>query len=236
MDRLFLERCLAEGLSLDLIAERVGKHPSTVSYHLRKHGLVPIGHERHSPNGKVDPESLIELVEAGATIREAATHFGVGYSTIRHWMKRLDLETEHAGRVRRSREAMEAGETRPVLRCPKHGDAPFVRRPDGNYRCSRCQTEAVSEWRRRVKRRLVSRAGGCCQLCGYDRHPAALHFHHLDPSTKEFLVSRNGVTRSLAEARVEADKCVLLCANCHAEVEAGVTELPARLTLKWGDR
>ncbi|HVP02814.1 MAG TPA: hypothetical protein VMT10_09610 [Solirubrobacteraceae bacterium] len=27
--------------------------------------------------------------------------------------------------------------------------------------------------------------------------------------------------------RAEARKCVLLCANCHAEVEAGETALPA---------
>ena len=32
--------------------------------------------------------------------------------------------------------------------------------------------------------------------------------------------------RSLARCRQEAAKCVLLCANCHAEVEAGVAELP----------
>ena len=33
--------------------------------------------------------------------------------------------------------------------------------------------------------------------------------------------SRDGVTRSLRRAREEAGKCVLLCANCHAMVEAG---------------
>ena len=37
-----------------------------------------------------------------------------------------------------------------------------------------------------------------------------------------------GVTRSLAAARAEAAKCVLLCANCHAEVEAGVKRLTCR--------
>jgi hypothetical protein len=38
-------------------------------------------------------------------------------------------------------------------------------------------------------------------------------------------LSRRGVTRALVEAREEARKCVLLCANCHAEVEAGVTAI-----------
>ena len=40
-----------------------------------------------------------------------------------------------------------------------------------------------------------------------------------------------GVTRSWSKSRREAQKCVLLCANCHAEVEAGLIELPARMGL-----
>jgi hypothetical protein len=36
------------------------------------------------------------------------------------------------------------------------------------------------------------------------------------------------VARSIARARDEAGKCVLLCANCHAEVEAGLVRLSAQ--------
>ena len=52
------------------------------------------------------------------------------------------------------------------------------------------------------------------------------HFHHVDPAQKAFAVSLRGVTRSLAAARAEAAKCVLLCSNCHAEVEHGSAQLP----------
>jgi hypothetical protein len=65
-------------------------------------------------------------------------------------------------------------------------------------------------------------------LCGYAKSVVALQFHHVDPSAKRFALSREGVTRSLARAREEAAKCVLLCANCHAEVEAGLAQLPLR--------
>ena len=68
-------------------------------------------------------------------------------------------------------------------------------------------------------------------LCGYDRSLSGLHFHHVDPAQKAFALSRQGVTRSLAAARAEAGKCVLLCSNCHAEVEAGTAQLPASLLL-----
>lgn len=56
----------------------------------------------------------------------------------------------------------------------------------------------------------------------------ALHFHHLDPNQKRYTLSRAGHTRKFADALEEARKCVLLCANCHAEVERGVTAFPMR--------
>jgi 5-methylcytosine-specific restriction endonuclease McrA len=112
-----------------------------------------------------------------------------------------------------------------VLRCRRHGVTPFRRRSTGGYRCGKCRSEAVARRRRKVKRVLVNEAGGRCRLCGYDRCLAALEFHHLVPGEKSFSMSHRGVARSLAKARSEAQKCVLLCANCHAEVEAGVTTL-----------
>jgi hypothetical protein len=95
----------------------------------------------------------------------------------------------------------------------------------GSYRCLACRRERVAERRRKVKEILVSEAGGSCRLCGYSRALAALHFHHLNPDEKRFGMGREGVTRSLAAMREEAQKCVLLCANCHAEVEAGIVGL-----------
>jgi hypothetical protein len=80
-----------------------------------------------------------------------------------------------------------------------------------------------------VKATLVSEAGGACQLCGYSRWIGALQFHHVDPAEKEFHIALRGVARSLARARAEAQKCVLLCANCHAEVEGGGVTLPVEL-------
>jgi hypothetical protein len=67
--------------------------------------------------------------------------------------------------------------------------------------------------------------GGCCKICGYNRCLRALEFHHVDPKVKAFSLSLNsGVTQE--KLVDEAMKCVLLCANCHREVEAGVVILP----------
>jgi hypothetical protein len=94
------------------------------------------------------------------------------------------------------------------------------------YRCARCIVDAVSDRRRRVKEILVDEAGGECASCGYRACIGVLQFHHVDPATKRFHLGREGVSRSLEAARAEARKCVLLCANCHVEVELGVRVLP----------
>lgn len=57
--------------------------------------------------------------------------------------------------------------------------------------------------------------GGACELCGWDKCMRGLVFHHRDPKTKKFGIS-DRKNRSLAEIKAEADKCALLCANCHA--------------------
>jgi hypothetical protein len=83
VDKAFLEECLMEGLSLEAIGKRVGKHESTVSYWLKKHGLAAVGSETYAPNQKVDPDRLRALVKAGASIQERGEEFGAGRSTIR---------------------------------------------------------------------------------------------------------------------------------------------------------
>jgi 5-methylcytosine-specific restriction endonuclease McrA len=104
----------------------------------------------------------------------------------------------------------------------------FVLEGRGYYRCKICRQQRVLDWRRRAKLRLIAEAGGCCRICGDDRYSGALHFHHLDPGQKEFGISKRGFLRAITKMRDEAAKCVLLCSNCHAEVEARVARLVER--------
>jgi hypothetical protein len=53
-------------------------------------------------------------------------------------------------------------------------------------------------------------------------------FHHKDASTKSFGV-QDGNTRSWPRIAAELAKCVMLCANCHREVHAGVRVLEEAL-------
>ena len=77
-------------------------------------------------------------------------------------------------------------------------------------------------FRQRVKLRAVTVAGCACRGCGIAEPVAALEFHHLDPTAKEFGISVDGIPRSWARVQAELAKCVLLCANCHRETHAGL--------------
>lgn len=220
-----LERWTAEGRSLDEIGRLTGRHPSTVAYWLTRHGLRAAGADRHAPKGGIPREVLADLVERGLSTREIAAALDRSQSTVRHWLKRYGLQTLPRARQAALRSARANGDRWVVQRCARHGLARHAIESSGFMRCTRCRAERVSERRRAVKRILVAEAGGRCVLCGYDRFVGSLEFHHVDPSTKRFGLSSRGLARSIEAAREEASKCVLLCANCHAEVEGGVVPL-----------
>ena len=228
MERTLLEGYLAEGLSLTEIGRRVGRHEATVGYWVAKWGLEASRRERHAARGALGRGDLESLIDTGASIAEMAHQLDRSKATVRHWLKRYGLKTSQVAGQRRSngaRAAWEARLERSVMECAAHGATEYIRDARGYYRCAQCRSAAVTRHRRKIKTILVQELGGACQLCGYSRCHAALEFHHRNPAEKAFSLSQEGVTRSLERARVEAQKCVLLCGNCHAEVEAGVVSL-----------
>jgi transposase len=222
MERDWLEARLAEGRSIESIAREVGKHPSTVGYWVKKHDLRSEHAAKHAARGGIDRETLLELVERGMSVRQIGEEIGLAYTSVRHWLAKYGLQSDPLQYARSDREKPAS-----VPReCPRHGWTDYVRSgARGFYRCPRCSMERVAARRRRIKEILVAEAGGRCRVCGYDIYIGALQFHHQDPTAKRFTVSRGGTTGSLDSMREEARKCVLLCANCHAEVEAGLVLL-----------
>lgn len=65
----------------------------------------------------------------------------------------------------------------------------------------------------------VKRFSGC-KVCG-EREPVVLDFHHLDPKSKDREVPHL-IGYSIERLRQEIRKCVVLCANCHRKVHAGL--------------
>lgn len=172
---------------------------------------------------------LSDLVDEGLSIRQIAERLDRSPTTVRRWLGRYGLKTAGVRGRRPVKELEHDGPGDARLSCPRHGLTSHRWFSDRGYRCLRCRSMYVADRRRHIKASLVEEAGGRCTLCGYDRCLRALSFHHVDPTTKSFGIALHGSARALARAREEARKCVLLCSNCHAEVEAGLVRA-SRLT------
>lgn len=113
-------------------------------------------------------------------------------------------------------------------------------RKDGySYSCKQCADKAnkgtrdryqqrYQGYRNDYKRTLVERVNEYkssfgCRACGENSHPAVLDMHHIDPSIKENAPS--SMRTSWERWINEANKCIVLCANCHRKVHAGVIEI-----------
>ena len=92
----------------------------------------------------------------------------------------------------------------------------YAERKAKNPQWAKDMSDRVSNTRRKNKSLLIEEFGGSCIQCGYNKNPAALEFHHLDPTIKERKVI--GSSLSLNRQREEANKCILVCANCHREI------------------
>jgi len=229
MDRASLEQMLEQGLSLAEIGRRFDRHEATVAYWVQKYELKAANREKHASRGGLSRDELERLVEQGSSITQIAETVGRSKTTVRHWLREYGLRTRR-GQWRDEMRLQGNRKVRIVVReCGHHGLTDFSCREDGGgYRCLKCRSEAVTRRRRKVKQILVDEAGGACQICGYNKCAAALEFHHVDRDRKEFALSMRAA-RSLNRLRAEAAKCVLLCANCHMEVEVGQIEIGDRM-------
>ena len=78
----------------------------------------------------------------------------------------------------------------------------------------------VNQQERGLQRKLmlISLLGGKCAICSYSKNSAALCFHHNDESIKSFGIDIRACSNSSIQKLIEeANKCTLLCHNCHME-------------------
>lgn len=85
--------------------------------------------------------------------------------------------------------------------------------------CKDCFNTRSTERGQKIKQQAVTYKGGKCQRCGYAGHIAIYDFHHINPQEKSFTIG-SFKNWSFWRIKPELDKCVLLCANCHRELEA----------------
>lgn len=101
--------------------------------------------------------------------------------------------------------------------CKKHGKTLFSKpTSDKWFTCKKCTCEHVVRGRLKVRMAIIQYGGGKCQKCGYDKCIGALEFHHLNKDEKDFSIAVRSF--NLEKLKKEADKCILLCSNCHREL------------------
>lgn len=104
--------------------------------------------------------------------------------------------------------------------CKVHGVTSFIfYKSQGKFRCRACLNAKVGKTRRKNKQELVLKFGGKCIDCGYNKSIWALQFDHIDPSNKVASISQYLSYNKVSLANIEAEKCELVCANCHFERE-----------------
>ena len=97
-------------------------------------------------------------------------------------------------------------------------DIEFYMRSDRDYShswCRKCVNKQTVDRQRKLKQDCVEYKGGKCEDCGMTGHPAIFDFHHLDPSEKDFVISKIKFLKFCDRHKAELDKCILLCAICH---------------------
>jgi DNA-directed RNA polymerase subunit RPC12/RpoP len=90
-----------------------------------------------------------------------------------------------------------------------------------SYQCKKCWNKRTYKVNRDKLDLLITERGGACEKCGYNKSFAALQWHHSDPTKKDFGISSNRGA-PMEQLREETAKCLLVCANCHAEIHAGI--------------
>lgn len=80
--------------------------------------------------------------------------------------------------------------------------------------CKSCRLIYGNKRRKTIKREAIDYKGGKCFDCGLtDECSDIFDFHHLDPLAKDFTISKTA--KKFDSIKLELDKCILLCANCH---------------------
>lgn len=166
----------------------------------------------------IKKEDIERLVDNGFSTRDIAKELGIAQTTARYYLKRFNLKTRGSSLVA-------------SLECKNCGkslkDLPTR---IGSFCCSSCKFKYYTQnpsgkangyyKNRYIKNKvaLINYAGGKCVKCGHDKL-CSLDFHHRNPEDKSFEINAQTCIRfSLDNLKKEADKCDLVCANCHRAI------------------
>ena len=152
-------------------------------------------------------KEMLDLLQQGFLKKDIAEELGVSYAYVRK-------KTQGTSSKRSNRKYT-------CSKCGKTGKENFY--STKKYTCKSCWNEyTYQKGKDKMLAYMESRGGAKCERCGYDRCLNALEFHHRNPYEKDPDWNRGWGIDRLSK---ELDKCDILCANCHREVHAELTQV-----------
>ena len=169
-------------------------------------------------------EELEMMINEGKSLNQISKETGKSLTTVRYWVKKLEIEFTTKNFSNQG--TKEYGEFRYCPSCKKNcKTSEFHNRrgkKNSSVYCKKCTTSQTLSRLQKLKKQMVDYKGGCCQICGYDKYMGALEFHHIDPTQKDFNLSRMKQYTFDIKVTNELDKCILVCSNCHREIHGGL--------------
>lgn len=212
-----IRELVSTGLSIREISKSLLISRNSVKKCLKKLELKTL-YKSH-PIVEISKDDLENLINENPSLRQISKLTGKSLTSIRYWVKKYELSP-------RSRIPHELKSSRFCPRCcQEKGIQEFYKKRGIQYAssyCKSCTTQQTTERMINFKSLCVKYKGGECIICGYNKYQGALEFHHMNPDDKEFNISHMRKYSFDDLVKYELDKCVLLCANCHREVENGL--------------
>lgn len=158
----------------------------------------------------MDQTLLTLAIEQGNTLKQISLKMNTSQTNVRYWLKKFNLKLKRGARGKKPkdfafpRKCYECGET-------------DINKFYGNKtsKCGKCYNKENHLKGKENRQYILSKLGGCCLNCKFDKWKSSIDVHHLDPSKKDISFS---TIRYWKKNRIDKElvKCVLLCRNCHA--------------------
>ena len=162
----------------------------------------------------MNKQILIELIEKKYSTRKIANELNTSQSTIKYWLHKFNLKTNIKivipDGMRYCSKCDNIKSISEFYVKYKNTDIVF------NY-CKQCKIEYDGNRFIQRKIKLIKYKGSKCLDCDInltDSNHYIFDFHHRDPKKKEISGAKLKML-SWNKAKIEIDKCDLLCSNCH---------------------
>ena len=164
----------------------------------------------------MDFKYVISKIEQGLSYPEIAKELKIPVTTLKSRCIKANISAKNILKEKRA-----LTNTKTCAHCKiEKAFADFYISKGKMIYCKACTKKVCTERKRKFKQLCLDYKGNSCIKCGYNKCPNALHFHHLDPSKKEFHLATHKSYYLSEKVKLELDKCILVCANCHAEIHS----------------